>query len=155
MNFKYTSSKTYSHDIGLSVAFRQWRAHSHCRFLHGYALGFKFIFSAIELDENGWVIDFGAMQSLKNQLIQYFDHKLIVAFDDPQLQVFKMMHELGICDLIIISTGTGCENFAKLCYDIANQWLKDEGHFPRCTLEQVEVKEHGANGASYGILNKK
>lgn len=151
MTLKYTSSKTYSHDIGLSVAFRQWRATSHCRFLHGYALGFKFTFSAITLDNNGWVIDFGSMKSLKQKLIDYFDHKLIVASDDPQLSLFRAMHDAQLCDLIITPTGTGCENFAKLCYDIAHQWLNDNGHSPRCRLDTVEVKEHGANGATYGI----
>ena len=35
----YRSSKTYGHEIGLSAAFRQWRAQSHCRLIHGYALG--------------------------------------------------------------------------------------------------------------------
>ncbi len=151
VSHKYTSSKTYSHDIGMSVAFRQWRAESHCRFIHGYALGFKFVFSATQLDENGWVIDFGALKSLKKQLVDFFDHKLIVAADDPQLPLFINLRDVGVCDLVIAPAGTGCENFAKLCYDMANQWLNDNGHAPRCVLDTVEVKEHGANGASYGI----
>lgn len=46
----YRSTKTYGHEIGLSAAFRQWRAESHCRFVHGYALAVKFVFEAGELD---------------------------------------------------------------------------------------------------------
>ena len=31
----FLSTKTYGHDLGLSAAFRQWRAESHCRLIHG------------------------------------------------------------------------------------------------------------------------
>jgi 6-pyruvoyltetrahydropterin/6-carboxytetrahydropterin synthase len=151
MKHKYTSSKTYSHDIGISAAFRQWRATSHCRFLHGYALSFKFVFSAYELDNNGWVVDFGALKELKALLIKYFDHKLLIASDDPQLPLFITMRDAGVCDLVILPEGTGCESFAKLCYELCQQWMNDNGHYPRCSLDSVEVKEHGANGATYGI----
>ena len=51
---KYTSTKTYGHNIGLSAVFRQPHAdHSHCRFLHGYSLQFKFVFGCNELDPIG------------------------------------------------------------------------------------------------------
>mgnify|MGYP001588063145 CR=1 FL=1 len=49
-NMTYKSTKTYGHAIGLSAAFRQWRADSHCKYLHGYALAVKFVFEAGELD---------------------------------------------------------------------------------------------------------
>lgn len=45
---KYISTKTYR-QIG-SVAYRQWRADSHCHNLHGYALSFHFEFEADTLD---------------------------------------------------------------------------------------------------------
>jgi 6-pyruvoyltetrahydropterin/6-carboxytetrahydropterin synthase len=38
--------KTYGHELGLSACFRQHRAKSHCRFLHGYPLSFTFTFAA-------------------------------------------------------------------------------------------------------------
>lgn len=64
----YRSTKTFGHECGFSVAFRQWRAESHCRLLHGYALAFKFTFEAEELDVRNWVVDFGALKSLKGIL---------------------------------------------------------------------------------------
>ena len=33
--------KSYKRFIGYSTAFRQWRADSHCKLIHGYALRFK------------------------------------------------------------------------------------------------------------------
>ena len=41
---KYISTKTYKH-LG-PVAYRQWRADSHCNLIHGYALSFHFEFEA-------------------------------------------------------------------------------------------------------------
>ena len=42
----YQSTKTYGNDVGLSCTFRQWKADSHCNKLHGYSLGFRFVFEA-------------------------------------------------------------------------------------------------------------
>ena len=50
-----------------SCAFRQPRAKSHCRFIHGYRLVAKFWFSCNELDENNWVVDFGSLKGLKDK----------------------------------------------------------------------------------------
>lgn len=47
----YLSTKTYGHEVGLSATFRQWRAKSHCRLLHGYSLSFRFEFEANTLDD--------------------------------------------------------------------------------------------------------
>ena len=59
---KHYSTKTYGHNIGLSAVFRQLHADSHCRFLHGYSLQFKFTFGCDELDEKNWVVDFGGLK---------------------------------------------------------------------------------------------
>lgn len=142
----YKSTKTYGHDIGLSAAFRQWRASSHCRFLHGYALSFRFEFEANELDERNWVVDFGGLKYLKQMLEHHFDHKTIVATDDPQIEWFREGHRLGTIQLVELPSA-GCEKFAEYVFDIAEKWLTDEGYTPRCRLVSVEVREHGANSA--------
>ena len=144
----YFSTKTYGHDIGISCAFRQWKAESHCHYVHGYSLAFKFIFEAEELDVRNWVVDFGGLKSLKSMLEDTFDHKLIIAEDDPHLEYFAQGHELGVLDLVVLPAG-GCEKFAEFVYEVTEQWLKDAGFSPRCTLTSVEVKEHGANSAIY------
>lgn len=62
---KYISTKQYGHELGLSCAFRQWKADSHCKYIHGYALAFKFKFETDTLDSNNWVVDFGNLKELK------------------------------------------------------------------------------------------
>lgn len=140
------STKTFGHELGFSCAFRQWRAQSHCKYVHGYALGFKFLFGASTLDNCGWVVDFGGMKSLKQMLEDTFDHKLLVAEDDPNLPVFQEMQEKGIADVVVVPA-TGCEAFAHMVFEGAEQWLKDAGFSPRVWLVSVEVSEHGANSA--------
>lgn len=145
---KFQSTKVYGHEIGLSAAFRQWRAGSHCSKIHGYALAIKFTFESDELDVRNWVVDFGSLKGLKGLLEDTFDHKLLVAEDDPQRKVFENLGALGIADVVIVPA-TGCERFAEMIGIVTEQWLKDAGYAPRCRLVQVEVSEHGANSALY------
>ena len=62
-------------DLG-SCAFRQPKAVSHCRFIHGYRLKAKFWFESDKLDSNNWVVDFGSLKPLKKKLENQFDHTL-------------------------------------------------------------------------------
>lgn len=144
----HLSTKTYGHELGFSCAFRQHKAESHCRLVHGYSLGFKFIFSAEELDVRNWVVDFGGLKPLKQLLENTFDHTTIVAEDDPELEWFQEAHARGIMRLVVVPAA-GCEKFAEMIYEVTEQWLMDAGFGPRCKLVSVEVKEHGANSALY------
>ncbi len=144
----YRSTKTYGHECGFSCAFRQWRADSHCRLVHGYALSFKFTFEADELDARNWVVDFGSLKGLKGMLESTFDHTTLVAKDDPEIDWFREAKGRGILDLVEVDKA-GCEAFAELAYEAAQQWLKWNGYAPRCRVVSVEVSEHGANSAIY------
>lgn len=144
----YQSTKTFGHHLGLSVAFRQHKAGSHCRFVHGYALAFRFVFEADELDERHWVVDFGSLKSLKGWLEDTFDHKVIVAEDDPQIAWFREGHRLGVLDLVELPAA-GCEKFAEYVFGATETWLEANGYVPRCRLVSVEVMEHGANSAIF------
>lgn len=144
----FISTKTYGHDIGLSACFRQWRAESHCHLLHGYALAVRFEFEADELDVRNWVVDFGSLKGLKGMLEDTFDHTLLVAEDDPMKDELCQLAGLGLARCVVVPA-TGCEAFARMIYECAEQWLKDAGYAPRCRLRSVEVREHGANSAIY------
>jgi len=144
----YQSTKTYGHNLGLSAAFRQWRADSHCRFLHGYALAIKFVFEADSLDERNWVVDFGSLKTLKGRLEDTFDHKTLVAHDDPHIDWFREADARGIIDMVV-TYANGCEAFAELIFETTEIWLKDAGYGDRVRLASVEVMEHGANSAVF------
>jgi len=147
MNTMYQVIKTYGNDRGLSTSFRQWKADSHCRLIHGYSLGFKITFQAETLDERNWVIDFGDLSSLKKFLEDTFDHTTVVAEDDPQLEKFKSLDECGIINLVTLPN-TGCEMFAKHVYEFCVKEYENS----RVKIKSVECFEHGANSAVFGNL---
>lgn len=151
---RFYSTKTYGCDVGLSCVFRQWKAeHSHCKYLHGYSLGFRFVFSCEILDERGWVMDFGGLGLIKQMLKDTFDHNLLVAQDDPEIEKFKHLDSAGIARVIILER-VGAEAFAEQVYNKTGEILKalkDSGELPNksISIEEVEVFEHGANSAIY------
>jgi 6-pyruvoyltetrahydropterin/6-carboxytetrahydropterin synthase len=150
-------TKTYGHDLGLSATFRQWRAKSHCRFIHGYALGFKLVYAARELDENGWVKDFGSLKPLKAKLVDVFDHRMLVAEDDPAMNIFEAIGEngsdvqMGYPQLaqVTVVPHVGCEAFARMVWGWADQTITDEERARGVRLVEVECREHAGNAASY------
>ena len=144
----YRSTKTFGHEIGLSACFRQWKAESHCKLLHGYALAIRLEFEAEELDVRNWVVDFGSLKSLKQWFQDTFDHKLLVAEDDPKLAQLLALQKLGLADIVVVPA-CGCEKFAELIFQCVEVWLSDNGYAPRCKIARVEVSEHGANSAIY------
>ena len=121
--------------------------------LHGYPLAFTLTFGASELDERNWVIDFGGLKDVKAFLVDTFDHKLVVAADDPQLERLRALSDSGwgsghLADVMVIPN-VGCEAFAAYVFDYVESWLMDAGHSPRVHLISVECREHGGNSAIY------
>jgi 6-pyruvoyltetrahydropterin/6-carboxytetrahydropterin synthase len=143
----YYSTKTYGHNIGLSAVFRQPKAHSHCKFLHGYSLAFKFTFGASNLDERNWVVDFGGLKTLKKWLEDSFDHKLVLDRDDPMMYKFAELENAGLAEITVLD-GVGVEKFAEHAWKFADD-LVTEASDGRCWCESVECSEHGANSGIY------
>jgi 6-pyruvoyltetrahydropterin/6-carboxytetrahydropterin synthase len=149
----FRSTKVFD---GYSTVFRQWKAEgTHCRFLHGYGVSFKVWFEG-ELDERNWVWDFGGMKRAEGTIdgmnpkawMDYmFDHTMIVAEDDPNLNLFKTMDESNILQLRIIPA-TGAEQFAKYIYEKLNTFIQEETN-RRVRVVQVEFREHEKNTAIY------
>lgn len=147
--------KTYGHECGLSATFRQWRAKSHCRFIHGYALAFSFLFECAddEVDENGWVINFGGLKPLKEWLTETFDHKTLVATDDPELKTFQQLAmtlsqtEQPLIQLVEVER-VGCEAFAEKAANFVLARIEG-GQFgdTKARLIEVECREHAGNAA--------
>jgi len=144
----FISTKTYGHQVGLSAAFRQWRADSHCKYIHGYALAIRLEFEADELDVRNWVVDFGSLKGFKTWLENTFDHRLLVAEDDPKREYFEQLEDEALARIVWVKA-TGCEAFAKMIFECGQIWLKDNGYAPRVRMRLVEVSEHGANSAIY------
>ena len=142
---KYISTKTYQQIA--PVAYRQWKADSHCNKIHGYALSFYFEFEATTLDARNWVMDFGGLRPLKDKLEEWFDHTLLLALDDPNYNDIKKLGELGLAKITEVEK-TGCEGIAEFLYEYVNTiFLPSYGEQDRIWCRRVEVRETDNNMA--------
>ena len=142
---RFTSNKIIN--LG-SSAFRQWRStHSHCQFIHGYNLTADITFECDELDERNWVMDFGGLKDLKKTLEHTFDHKLVVAGDDPQLDLFKQLDAVGAAEVVVLDGGVGCERFAEFVLKTSDTFV-DELTNGRVRVQSVQINEHSSNFAT-------
>jgi len=151
---KFQSSKIFD---GFSTVFRQWKAEdTHCRFLHGYGISFKVYFEG-ELDDRNWVWDFGGMKRAKTRIdglqpkawMDYtFDHTMIIAEDDPELDAFRQMDAAGVAQVRVIPA-TGAESFAEFIFNKVNPFVLEETD-GRVRVTKVKFMEHGKNAAYYG-----
>ena len=141
----YRSTKKFD---GYSTAFRQWKAtHSHCQYMHGYALKFKVWFEG-EIDEKNWVCDFGCFKKngIKEELSNQFDHTTVVASDDPHMEIFEKMDKVGLIQLRVMQN-VGCERFAEWVYNLINDKIQKETD-GRVTVLKVEAFEGGTNNSA-------
>ena len=140
MKETYTSTKKYSN---LPCAHRQWKHDGHCAYIHGYSREYTFFFEADSLDEHGWVVGFGDLKQLKEYLVHMYDHTMLISEDDPELTVFKDLHEKGICDLRIVPD-VSLEGSAKTALMKANEILSEltKG---RARCFKAEARENNAH----------
>jgi 6-pyruvoyltetrahydropterin/6-carboxytetrahydropterin synthase len=144
---KYISTKTYNQIA--PVAYRQWKSDSSCGILHGYSLSFHFEFECDTLDARNWCMDFGGLRPLKDFLEEHFDHRLIVAQDDPEIDWFREAQRRGIAKITEVEK-TGCEGLADYLYEYVNTiYLPNCGKIEsdRVWCCKVEVRETPSNMA--------
>jgi 6-pyruvoyltetrahydropterin/6-carboxytetrahydropterin synthase len=141
-NFKSTKRFT-----GFPCTHRQWRAESHCKFVHGYSREFYFEFAANELTKEGWVVDFGGLKEIKTWLEYTFDHTFLAAQDDPQLEAFKKLDKEGVLQLRILPN-PGMEGTAQFVFEEASKILKKLCG-DRAWITLVQVSENEKNSAMY------
>lgn len=146
--YRFTSTKEYVDEF--PCAYKQWKADTHCNRNHGYSFSIKFYFGADELDRRGWVIDYGGLKELKQVLKDQFDHKTLIAQDDPDLERFKKLEKDGMLDLTVLP-GLGCERIADMLYRYVNTvYIPDmlgAGEAERVWCYRVQVRETQSNMA--------
>ena len=141
---KYTVTKTYSN---LPCAHRRWKHDGHCAFIHGYSRTATLVFKCSELDENDFVVDFGALKEVKKWMNDKFDHTLLLDQDDPLLPVFRDMEKKGACRLTVFKS-VGMEGSAREVWKFVSGWL-EEKYCGRVWLHSVEMRENDKNCATY------
>jgi 6-pyruvoyltetrahydropterin/6-carboxytetrahydropterin synthase len=76
-----------------------------------------------------------------------FDHTVIIAENDPELNYFIKMDKLGLAQVRIIKA-TGAEKFAEYIYNKINSFVITETD-NRVRVTKVKFMEHAKNAAYY------
>lgn len=148
ITYQFVSTKEYVDQF--PVAYRQWKADSHCNLIHGYAFSMRFFFGTNDLDVRNWVADYGGLKELKNTLQDQFDHTLLVAQDDPELETYQLLQQKRMAKLTVLPR-LGCEGLADMLYKYVNGvYIPDmwgPGEAKRLWCFRVEVRETQSNMA--------
>lgn len=140
----YRSSKTFR---GYPCAHRKWRHPGHCARVHGYSRQFEVWFACDQRDENGFVMDFGALKPVRDWLAEQFDHTLLLDADDPLLDQFRLLEAAGGCRLVVLSD-VGVEGSARHVYEWLQPWV-GEATQGRVWVHSVECRENENNSGIY------
>lgn len=147
----YFITKLINPGKGVPCVFRQWSAGSHCRFLHGYDLMFEVTLECRpeNLTEEGWVCDFGKFKPLKKRIEEVFDHKLIVADDDPQKDTICELAGFGVAQITCLPH-VGIEAFAMwLAVEVGEILANDyERNIPP-SIRSTRVYENESNSGGF------
>lgn len=138
------STKTF---IGFPCTHRQWKADSHCKYVHGYSREFHFEFSCSELTNEGWVVDFGGLKDVKAWLDDMFDHTFLASEDDPFMDTFKELDKNGVIQLRVLPN-VGMEGTAQYVLHEVDKMIKKKTK-GRAWVSSIEVRENEKNSAIY------
>jgi 6-pyruvoyl-tetrahydropterin synthase len=110
---------------GFPCCHRQWKATSHCSFLHGYDRWVELEWEGTR-NELGWVVDFGDLRNVRDQLEQQFDHTTVISMRvmDPTM-----------------------EGMTLWVRDLVQSWTSV--HYPNAQLIRVTCWENEKNAASW------
>ena len=130
-------------------AHRQPSHDGHCAFIHGHNWDFEFTFASQELDECGFIYDFGKLKWLKEWLDDHFDHTLVLQEDDPLWSEHsKSLVELKKFADIKKLPSVSCEGIAEYVFHQVNEMLARKED-RKVWLEEVTVYEDKKNSATY------
>ena len=144
---KFKSTKRFG---PITTGHRQWRDDGHCSYIHGYGRHVRLTFEASTLDKCGWVMDFGDLKDVKKWVEEQWDHRLLIAHDDPLVGLFEGLHKVGGVNLNVMPEGygPGIEDSCKWVYDWVNPMIQEKTN-GRVWIDKVRVYEHENNWAEY------
>ena len=136
----------------ISTGHRQWRDEGHCRWAHGYGRYVKLTFACKTLDDKMWCMDFGDLKWVKKWLEDQWDHRMLIASDDPLLNEWERLHSLDGINLNVMDVtkgwGPGIEGSCKFVFDNINPKILELTN-NRVWIDNIEIFEHEFNSALY------
>lgn len=139
-----TCSKTYR-DIPLSH--RQPNHRGRCSRLHGHSWSITLTFESKELDDNGFVIDFGDLHFIEDWIDEHLDHATAVWENDPKLVSLNELQNEGLIKLLAVPNAS-CEGIAKYLHNTFDPIVRKRTD-ERVWVRSVYLQEDSKNSATY------
>ena len=139
-----TCSKIYR-DIPLGH--RQPNHPGHCSLIHGHNWEIKLTFAADEVDENGFIVDFGELHYIKDWIDENLDHACAFSATDPHRSKLEELEEMKLVRPLFIENAS-CEGLAKHLFEIFNPMVS-ENTGGRARIVSIDLLEDSKNSAFY------
>lgn len=126
--------------------FRYWRSEDDERLLSVYKFNVKIVLECHQLDNQQMVIPKGdyIFNEIDVMLSLIFRDKVIVAEDDPKLNLFKTMSDSGMIKLMVLPD-VGLEKIAEGIYNHVNVILVNQELISRIDIRSVEIEDGDVN----------
>lgn len=135
----------------ISTGHRNWQESGKCAWTHGHGRIVEITFGASELDNRGTSVSNNDLGVIENWLKNEWDHRILIAHDDPLLPEFNALHELGGINLNIMHSpyGPSVEQSSTYVFDKVDHIIKEITN-NRCWVQLVQIWEHYNTAIMYG-----
>ncbi|NBX02235.1 6-carboxytetrahydropterin synthase [bacterium] len=130
----------------IPFAHRQFRHEGRCAFIHGHNWSIEIEFACKQLDQRGFVVDFGGLGFLKTWIDENLDHACLFAQADPQREALLKNHPQLFKALVIESVST--EGIAQFLFQTFDPMVRKE-FGDRAWVQQIILHEDSKNSARY------
>lgn len=122
----------------------------HCRFIHGHNWVIEAEFTALTTDENGFVMDFGGLKPFWKEVVDEFDHALVLSECDPFMDKIGGLNGDPIDTLLklVIVDDCSCEGLAKHFHTMLSRYVR-RATKGRVKVNWVRLYEDQKNSAIY------
>jgi len=142
---KLTCKKTFRN---IPFAHRQHRHDGHCARIHGHNWSITLTFGCIETDTNGFVVDFGKLQYIRDWIDTHLDHACLFNDTDPSKDA--LIESAPGAWKPYVLPDCSSEGLARHLYRIFNPMVQSETKY-RAFIVAVEIEEDEHNSARYHV----
>lgn len=151
-------SRTYiTHRIGpISTGQRQWKAGNECHWAHGFGRIIELTFWVVQPDKEGVYVSGLDLTMIESWIREEWDHRILLQHDDPLIDQFRTLHELGGININVTPEkyGPGLEQSCQFLYDNIKEKI-EQRTWKRVGVESVRIWEHENYSATHGTFPSK
>ncbi len=140
-----TCTKTY---FDVPFAHRQHLHDGLCAFVHGHNWDISVTFACADLDENGFVVDFGKLKFLKAWIDENLDHACVFSKADPLAQT--LISAAPEAWKAYFVEQCSCEGIAKHLFGVFDALVRENTN-SRAWVAAVQVWEDKKNVARFEL----